>query len=200
MRASSSRQGICSLLPDTYYLLRVVTALCCESDALSQARPGTRGVVAVGRRANHQRTTTDGSQKYPRRRRHQHAAVRYVWFWPSHSCLPSPRISPSLCSAKTPRGHTLAAKHTQGVVPVSLCMAVASYSGHAACPVLPACMPQRRACVAWISGHPLRKAPTVDRTAPGIVVACHGMAWPCAYRLLLRLFPGIGVSRRGGGK
>jgi hypothetical protein len=60
-------------------------------------------------------------------------------------------------------------------------MAVASYSGHAACPVLPACMPQRRACVrAWISGHPLRKAPTVDRTAPGIVVACHGMAWPCS--------------------
>lgn len=107
---------------------------------------------------------------------------------------------PPCAPQKTPRGHTLAAKHTQGVVPVSLCMAVASYSGHAACPVLPACMPQRRACIAWISGHPLRKAPTVDRTAPGILVACHGMAWPCAYRLLLRLFPGIGVSRRGGGK
>lgn len=47
MRASSSRQGICSLLPDTYYLLRVVTALCCESDALSQARPGQEPGVSL---------------------------------------------------------------------------------------------------------------------------------------------------------
>ena len=47
MRASSSRQGICSLLPDTYCLLRVVTALCCESDALSQARPGQEPGVSL---------------------------------------------------------------------------------------------------------------------------------------------------------
>ena len=144
--------------------------------------------------------TTNEPPRQPKIPSTTEASAR-VWFWPSHACLLALLASRPPCAPqKTPRGHTLAAKHTQGVVPVSLCMAVASYSGHAACPVLPACMPQRRACVAWISGHPLRKAPTVDRTAPGIVVACHGMAWPCAYRLLLRLFPGIGVSRRGGGK
>lgn len=164
---------------------------------LSQARPGTRG-VDVGRRANYEPprqqpkipSTAEASARCSTGR------VLCVVLWPSHSC---PLAIPVL-RKDTPRAHT-AAKHTQGVVPVSLCMAVASYSGHAACPVLPACMPQRRACVAWISGHPLRKAPTVDRTAPGIVVSMpwHGVA-VCLYRLTVHLFPGIGVSRRGGGK
>lgn len=129
--------------------------------------------------------TTNEPPRQPKIPSTTEASAR-VWFWPSHACLLALLASRPPCAPqKTPRGHTLAAKHTQGVVPVSLCMAVASYSGHAACPVLPACMPQRRACVAWISGHPLRKAPTVDRTAPGILVACHAMAWrgrvPTAY-------------------
>ena len=107
MRASSSRQGICYWLPDTYYLLRVVTALCCESDALSQARPGTRGVVAVGRRANHQRTTTDGSQKIPSTAEASArcSTVRVVLALTLVSALSSHLALPVL-RKDTPRAHT----------------------------------------------------------------------------------------------
>ena len=78
MRASSSRQGVCFLLPDTYYLLRVVTALASiASLTRSLARPGQEPglslLLAVVRTTN-ERTDT-AAKNTPRRRRHQHAAL-----------------------------------------------------------------------------------------------------------------------------
>lgn len=148
-RVSATRLLRSYLIPDTSYLLRVVTALASiASLTRSLARPGQEpGVsllLAVVRTTNEPprqpKIPPDGggisTLHY----------VRDVWFWPSHSCLPSSRISPSLCSAKTPRGHTLAAKHTQGVVPVSLCMAcrIVQWTRRLPCA---ACMHAAEACV-----------------------------------------------------
>ena len=136
-----------------------------------------------------------------RRRRHQHAAVRNVWFWPSHFLLAllSHLALPVLRKEHPAGTHCCKAYAGSRAREPMYGRRIVQWTRRLPCA---ACMHAAEACVrAWISGHPLRKAPTVDRTAPGIVAACHGMAWPCSsYRLLLRLFPGIGVSRRGGGK
>ena len=144
------------------------------------------------------RTTNEppqhGSQKYPRRRRHQHVlALTLLLALSSHLALPVLR-------KEHPAGtHCCKAYAGSRAREPMYGRRIVQWTRRLPCA---ACMHAAEACVrAWISGHPLRKAPTVDRTAPGIVAACHGMAWPCSsYRLLLRLFPGIGVSRRGGGK
>lgn len=82
------------------YELLLTTTLRKPSDVLDQARnQGSQGCWGVG-------LVVRAGQKYPRRRRHQHAAVRdvcCVWSFGPHT----PALSPSLCSAKTPRGHTL---------------------------------------------------------------------------------------------
>jgi hypothetical protein len=171
------------------------TGCCCESDACS-ARPGTRGGAgtdAVGRGAKRPKipSTAMASARLPNTPVREVLALTLFFL----------AVSPSLCSATTHPAGTLAmpaaAKHTQGVAPASLCMAVASYcNDNVGTPPALCCLHACRRC-AWISGHPLRKAPTLDRTGPG-------MAWQHWHGVAVCLqhptasIPRDWVSRRGG--
>lgn len=110
--------------------------------------------------------------------------VRDVWFWPSHFLLALfSHLALPVLRKDTPRAHTCCKAYAGSRAREPMYgRRIVQWTRRLPCA---ACMHAAEACVracvrAWISGHPLRKAPTVDRTAPGIVVACHGIACPCS--------------------